>query len=95
LIKSPYRFEPEKITTRGSKMKSARTIITISEQEKRWLATYSGLHGVSLAEAVRRGIACLKMAEGRDAYRKLVQNTAGIWKQGDALRYQEEVRSEW
>lgn len=76
-------------------MKSSRTIITISEQEKRWLAAYSGLHGVSQAEAVRRGIACLKETEGRDAYRKLVQNTAGIWKRGDALRYQEEMRSEW
>jgi hypothetical protein len=76
-------------------MKSARTIITISEQEKRWLASYSGLHGVSLAEAVRRGIACLKAAEGHDAYCKLVRNTAGIWKRGDALRYQEKMRSEW
>jgi len=76
-------------------MKSARTIITISEQEKRWLAAYSGLHGVSLAEAVRRGIACLKAAEGPPAYRKLVKGTAGIWKRGDGLRYQEEVRSEW
>ncbi|MCX5847814.1 MAG: hypothetical protein NTW12_15905 [Deltaproteobacteria bacterium] len=76
-------------------MKSTRTIITISEQEKRWLAAYSGLHGVSLAEAIRRGIACLKAAEGDTSYRKLVQNTGGIWNRGDALRYQEEIRSEW
>ncbi|MHB8908649.1 MAG: hypothetical protein ACYDAA_07200 [Syntrophales bacterium] len=76
-------------------MKSARTIITISEQEKQWLAAYSGLHGVSLAAAVRRGIACLKAAEGHETYRKLVQDTRGIWMQGDALRYQDEIRSEW
>lgn len=76
-------------------MKSARTIITISEQEKRWLAAYSGLHNVSLAEAVRRGIACLRAAEGPNAYRRIVERTAGIWKRGDGLRYQEEVRSEW
>jgi hypothetical protein len=76
-------------------MKNARTIITISEQEKRWLATYSGLHGVSLAEAIRRGIACLKSAEGDNTYCKLVQNTTGIWKQGDALIYQNVIRSEW
>jgi hypothetical protein len=76
-------------------MKNTRTIITISEQEKRWLATYSGLHGVSLAEAIRRGIACLKSAEGDNTYCKLVQNTTGIWKQGDALTYQNEIRSEW
>jgi hypothetical protein len=76
-------------------MKSTRTIITISEQEKRWLAAYSGLHGVSLAEAVRRGIACLKASEGHETYRNLVQDTRGIWMRGDALRYQEEIRSEW
>jgi len=76
-------------------MKGTRTIITISEQEKRWLAAYSGLHGVSLAASIRKAIACLKVAEGPAAYRKLVRDTGGIWKRGDALRYQEEIRSEW
>ena len=76
-------------------MKNARTIITISEQEKRWLAAYSGLHGVSMAEAVRRGIAYLKAAEGDADYRILVKKTGGIWKRGDGLRYQEDIRSEW
>jgi hypothetical protein len=76
-------------------MKSTRTIITISEQEKRWLAAYSGLHGVSLAAAIRKAIACLKATEGNAAYRKLVQDTGGIWMRGDALRYQEEIRAEW
>ena len=76
-------------------MKSSRTIITISEQEKRWLTAYSGLHGISLTEAVRRGIVCLKATEDHTAYQKLVRNTGGIWKRGDALRYQEDIRSEW
>lgn len=72
-----------------------RTIITISDEEKRWLAGYSRVHGVSVAEAVRRGIACLKEAQGRDDYRELVKSTAGIWKKGDPLAYQEKLRSEW
>lgn len=76
-------------------MKSTRTIITISEQEKQWLTAYSGLHGVSVAAAIRRAIVCLKATEGHDAYRKLVKDTGGIWTRGDALRYQEEIRSEW
>lgn len=76
-------------------MKSTRTIITISEQEKRWLAAYSGSHGVSLAASIRKAIACLKATEGNVAYRKLVKDTGGIWTRGDALRYQEEIRSEW
>ena len=76
-------------------MKSARTIITISEQEKRWLEAYSDIHGVSQAEAIRRGIACLKSREGQSAYRQLVKQTAGIWRLGDGLAYQEKTRSEW
>jgi hypothetical protein len=76
-------------------MKTERTIITISEQDKRWLAAYGGLHGVSMAEAVRRGIACLKVTEGPDAYRRLVRETAGIWQQGDGLHYQKKMRSQW
>jgi hypothetical protein len=48
-----------------------------------------------LAASIRKAIACLKVAEGPAAYRKLVQDTGGIWKRGDALRYQEEIRSEW
>jgi len=76
-------------------MKNARTIITIPEQEKRWLTAYSSVHGVSMAEAIRRGIISLKTAEGQNAYRELVQRTSGIWRHGDALNYQEEVRSEW
>lgn len=76
-------------------MKSTRTIVTISEQEKRWLTAYSSRHDVSLAEAIRRGIACLKSVEGDVTYRRLVQNTKGIWRQGDALAYQNKIRSEW
>lgn len=76
-------------------MKGLRTIITISEQDKRWLATYSELHGISQAEAVRKGISCLKAAEGRSDFQMLVRNTAGLWKRGDGLSYQEKLRSEW
>jgi len=76
-------------------MKSSRTIITIPEREKRWLTTYSNLHGVSMAEAIRKGILYLKKAESQDAYKKLVQSTSGIWRHGDALDYQQKIRSEW
>ena len=76
-------------------MKNARTIITISEGEKRWLEAYSGIHGVSQAEAIRRGIACLKATEGQSAYHRLVQQTAGIWRAEDGLTYQQAIRAEW
>ncbi len=76
-------------------MPSKRTIITLSDMEKRWLMNYTKTHGVSMAEAVRRGIACLKAAQSPASYQKIVNETKGIWLKGDGLKYQEQVRAEW
>ena len=76
-------------------MPSKRTIITISDMERRWLMNYKKAHGISMAEAVRRGIACLKVSQSLDSYQKIVKRTKGIWLNGDGLEYQEQLRSEW
>ena len=76
-------------------MASKRTIITIPEEDKRWLESYSSLHRVSVAEAIRQGIRRLKEAELYENYQTLVQNTKGIWKKGDGLTYQKKMRDEW
>ena len=76
-------------------MASKRTIITLSEEDKQWLESYSRAHQVSLAEAIRQGIRRLKDAELEKTYRTIVQNTRGIWKEGDGLKYQRKLRSDW
>jgi len=76
-------------------MQSRRTIITISEEDKIWLENYSISQGVSVAEAIRRGIARLKNEEGKSFYQLAVKETKGIWHHGDGLEYQKKVRSEW
>ena len=76
-------------------MKSERTIISISNDDKKWLATYSKLYGIPMAEAVRRGIARLRDQEGASTYSEIVEKSKGIWKKGDALKYQQHLRSEW
>ncbi|MBT8365486.1 MAG: hypothetical protein KJP23_12340 [Deltaproteobacteria bacterium] len=76
-------------------MASKRTIITISEEDKRWLESYSSLHKVSVAEAIRQGIRKLKEAELFENYQTLVQSTKGLWKRGDGLTYQKKIRDEW
>jgi len=63
--------------------------------EKRWLRNYTKTHGISIAEAVRRGIACLKASQSSASYQKIVNQTEGIWLKGDGLKYQEQLRSEW
>lgn len=76
-------------------MASKRTIITVSDQEKEWLGSYTKAHGISMAEAIRRGIACLKASQSLVSYQKIVSETKGIWSKGDGLKYQERLRTEW
>jgi hypothetical protein len=76
-------------------MASVRTIITLSEEDKQWLESYSSLHHMSVAEAVRRGIRKLKEAEFSENYKTLVLNSKGLWEKGDGLTYQKQIRTEW
>ena len=76
-------------------MGTTRTIITLSDEEKRWLMAFSKAHRISMAETLRKGIACLRNSEGTNVYHNLVEQTRGIWKNGDGLEYQRRLRSEW
>lgn len=76
-------------------MASKRTIITLSEEDKIWLEGYSKAFNISVAEVIRRGIKGLRESYESEAYHKLVENTRDIWKEGDGLRYQMDIRSEW
>jgi len=76
-------------------MRGKRIIITLPEEDKIWLESYSKASQVSVAEAIRQGIRQLKESMGTDTYNTLIQNTRGVWKKGDGLGYQEKIRSEW
>lgn len=79
-------------------MAGQRTIITISDEEKVWIENYSRSCGISMAEAFRRGLACLKASESQGTYNRIVKQTRGIggtWRGKDGLQYQEEIRNEW
>ena len=60
-------------------MGSQRTIITISDEDRLWLENYSRSYGISMAEAIRRGIGRLRDEEGRSFYQLIVRETKGIW----------------
>ena len=76
-------------------MANVRTIITLSEEDKRWLESYSNVHNVSVAEAIRQGIRTLKELELQENYKTLVINSRGLWEKGDGLAYQKNIRAEW
>ncbi|MCF8037294.1 MAG: hypothetical protein K9K62_10515 [Desulfobacteraceae bacterium] len=76
-------------------MGSKRTIITLSESNKNWLEAYSRARGISMAEAIRKGISRLRENESRALYRELAEQTRGIWEKGDGLAWQDKLRAEW
>ncbi len=76
-------------------MSSKRTIVTLPEDDKLWLESYSKAHKLSVAKAIRQGIQCLKESKKEKTYHILVHNTRGVWKKADGLQYQEMIRSEW
>jgi hypothetical protein len=76
-------------------MASTKTLITLSAEDKRWLIEYSRAHGISMAEAVRRGIHNLKIRERQNLYAALLKRTRGLWQKGDGLNYQKTIRAEW
>jgi len=76
-------------------MGSKRTIITLPEEDKRWLESYGKAHGVSVSEAIRQSIKKLKENQADETYSLMIIKTKGLWKRGDGLEYQKSVRAEW
>jgi hypothetical protein len=76
-------------------MSAKRIIIKIAGEDKLWLSGYAEAHKIAVAEAIRQGISLLKKGQRQRAYQELVESTYGIWKKGNGLAYQGEMRSEW
>jgi hypothetical protein len=76
-------------------MRSTRTIVSLSEEDKRWLQKYSKRKGVSMAEAIRKGVSKLRDEDRSSLYQIVLESTRGIWTKGNGLKYQEKMRKEW
>ena len=76
-------------------MKRTRTIISLSEEEKDWLESYAKRKGVSMAEAIRKGVSRLRGEDRSSIYQDVLESTRGIWAKDDGLDYQEKMREEW
>jgi hypothetical protein len=61
-------------------MAGNRTIITLPEEDKQWLESYSRAHHISMAEAIRRGIRKLKDVEREGTYRIHVRSCGTLVK---------------
>ncbi len=74
-----------------------RTIITLSEQDKKWLDNFSQSRRQSTAETIRMAIRHFKGQVQKKSYKECLAMTAGIWKNGkkDANKYVKSLREEW
>ena len=71
-----------------------RTIISLDEPDKKWLDNKAAKLGLSRAEIVRRLVIRMRHEE-ESSYGKLLNETSGIWSEGDGLAYQDRMRDEW
>ena len=73
-----------------------RTLITLDEQAKAWLAQQAKYEQVSMSEIVRRAIDRLRADEARKkGLEQSIAGTAGIWPHGDGLVWQSHLHDEW
>ncbi len=74
-----------------------RTIISISDEDKKWLENYSRTHRQSAAETIRCAIKQYQLSVKKNEGKRILRNTAGIWKDKnvDGLDYVETLRNEW
>ncbi len=74
-----------------------RTIISIPEDEKRWLESYGRRHRISSAEVVRRAIREYRQMKADKSLAGVLRETAGTWTsiKGDSRDYIDAMRKEW
>ena len=76
----------------------SRTIVSLPDEDKTWLARQASAQRVPMSELVRRAV---REDRGRHGNGKsgrlteLLNSTRGTWKHGDGLRYQSNTRKEW
>ena len=76
----------------------SRTIVSLPDEDKTWLARQASVQRVPMSELVRRAVREYRKRHGNDKSRRLTElldSTRGTWKHGDGLHYQSNTRKEW
>jgi hypothetical protein len=75
-----------------------RTLISLEDEEKRWLDRRAKEEGVTMTEIVRKAVKRYRQECGSQklSYQRLLEQTAGLLSSGeDGLAVQGRLRSEW
>jgi hypothetical protein len=74
-----------------------RTVISLDAGDKAWLDRVARSERIPMTKLVRHAIRRLRREReaAPQGFDVLLRETAGIWKGGEALRYQRRMRAEW
>jgi len=74
-----------------------RTVISLDEEDKRWLDERAREKQIPMAQVVRLAVQRLREESTREVrgWDELLRQTSGIWKKGAGLAYQRRLREEW
>jgi hypothetical protein len=74
-----------------------RTILSLPEEEKRWLEAYGKRHKISSAEVIRRAIREFREGKPARSLKSVLEETAGTWTtiEGDSREHVDRLRRDW
>lgn len=76
----------------------SKTLINLDDNDKAWLDREAQRRRVPMTELVRQAVRSYRLREESQAKPSLalaLQRTAGIWRRGEGLSYQQTLRDEW
>jgi hypothetical protein len=75
-----------------------KTLVNLDPDDKDWLDREARRQQLPMTELVRRAVRSYRLREqarGRPALAQALASTAGLWRQGDGLGWQQRLRDEW
>jgi len=76
-----------------------RMVISLTENDKIWLAKRAKTEHKSIAEVIRQAIHCFQEQHERKQMakkqRNIILQSRRCWNNGDGLHYQQNIRNEW
>jgi hypothetical protein len=75
-----------------------KTLINLEHEDKAWLDREARRRQVPMTELVRQAVRSFRLTEEsrqRPNLQQALARTAGLWRQGDGLIWQERLRGEW
>ena len=76
-----------------------RTLISLEDEDKRWLDRRAKEEGVTMANVVRKAVRQYReqceREQAEPSLEDLLRRTSGLWKGGDGLEAQLRLREEW